>query len=62
MSDRELHIHMARAYLHQAAVVRHQGIHHGWHATLMSWAAGRRLRAMRSIEQQQPAQLDLFVA
>lgn len=60
MTDRELHIHMARTYLHQAMVVRLQGHHHGWHATLLRWAANRRLRATQTREE--PAQTDLFAA
>jgi glutamate-1-semialdehyde aminotransferase len=61
MSECELHIHMARTYLHQAMVVRMQGHHHGWHATLLLWAANRRLLAMQTVEKtQEPAQLDLF--
>lgn len=61
MEQRELHIHMARAFLHQAAVVRHQGIHHGWHATLLRWAANRRLRAAAAVQEQPgPAQGELF--
>lgn len=58
MSDRELHIHMARTYLHQAMVVRLQGHHHGWHAKLLRLAASRRLRAMHTVDV--PAQGDLF--
>jgi glutamate-1-semialdehyde aminotransferase len=58
VTDRELHIHMARTYLHQAMVVRLQGHHHGWHATLLRWAASRRVRAMHTNEA--PAQGDLF--
>lgn len=57
MESRAMHIHMACAFLHQAAVVRLQGIHHGWHATLLRWAAERRRRAMSESE---PAQGDLF--
>lgn len=59
MTDRELHIHMARVFLSQAAVVRQQGIHHGWHATLLRWAAARRRRAMNASAV--AGQLDLFV-
>lgn len=58
MTDRDLHIHMARAFLHQALVVRQQGIHHGWHATLLRWAAARRRRAMKPAVAAE--QLDLF--
>ncbi|MCG5072227.1 hypothetical protein [Paraburkholderia tagetis] len=60
MSEREWHIRMAKTYLHQAMVVRLQGIHHGWHATLLKWAAKRRLQAASMNEQQQPAQGELF--
>jgi len=49
---------MARVFLSQAAVVRMQGIHHGWHATPLNWAAGRRRRAMALPAT--PAQRDLF--
>lgn len=58
MNGRDWHIRMARTYLHQAMVVRLQGIHHGWHATLLQWAANRRLRAMAKPES--PAQAELF--
>ncbi|MFD1558300.1 hypothetical protein ACFSHT_22165 [Paraburkholderia silviterrae] len=58
MSEREWHIHMAKIYLNQAMVVRRQGIHHGWHATLLRWAASRRLKAIA--KPTEPAQLDLF--
>ncbi|WP_321867267.1 hypothetical protein [Paraburkholderia tropica] len=61
MSDRELHIHMARVHLFHARVSRH---HPHWHATLLRWAAERRLRAAvktePEFEPEQPAQLDLF--
>lgn len=65
MNEREWHIRMARTFLHQAAVVRRQGIHHGWHAALLRWAAGRRLQAMQVATTPvvaEPAQLDLFAA
>jgi hypothetical protein len=65
MSDRNWHIRMARTYLHQAAVVRRQGIHHAWHATLMGWVAKRRLLAMQVTAAPvagEPAQLELFGA
>ncbi|WP_321953154.1 hypothetical protein [Paraburkholderia bannensis] len=55
MSDRELHIHMARVHLMHARVSRH---HPAWHATLLRWAAERRNRATKKTEE--PAQLDLF--
>jgi hypothetical protein len=58
MSDRNWHIRMARTYLAQAIAVRRQGIHHGWHATLMSWVAKRRLQAMAC--KPEPTQADLF--
>jgi hypothetical protein len=43
MTDRELHIHMARVFINQARARRQHG---RWHATLLRWAADRRLRAM----------------
>ncbi|MBB5462919.1 hypothetical protein [Paraburkholderia sp. Cpub6] len=58
MNDRELHIHMARVHLFHARVSRH---HPGWHATLLRWAAERRIRAMMKTTEA-PAQLDLFGA
>jgi hypothetical protein len=57
-ADRDWHIRMARTFLHQAAVVRRQGIHHAWHARLLQWAANRRLRAVAKPEA--PAQGELF--
>ncbi len=58
MSERDWHIRMAKTYLHQAMVVRMQGYHHGWHATLLLWAANRRSRAAHC--KQEPIQGDLF--
>jgi hypothetical protein len=43
MTDRELHIHMARVHLFHACVSRR---HPDWHAMLLRWAAERRRRAM----------------
>ncbi|WP_234775053.1 hypothetical protein [Paraburkholderia tropica] len=63
MTEREWHIHMARVHLFHARVSRH---HPGWHATLLRWAADRRIRAatppepVLAAEPEQPAQLDLF--
>lgn len=61
MTEREQHIHMARVHLFHARVSRH---HPGWHATLLRWAADRRIRAVvrpePEIEPEQLAQLDLF--
>jgi hypothetical protein len=55
MSQRELHIHMARIHLFHARVSRH---HPAWHATLLRWAAERRRRATQKPEMHE--QLDLF--
>lgn len=55
MTEREWHMHMARVHLFHARVSRH---HPGWHATLLRWAAARRIRAMKANEA--PVQLGLF--
>lgn len=39
------HKHTARVYVAEARRVRLQGSWHGWHATLLRWAANARLRA-----------------
>jgi hypothetical protein len=56
--DRDWHIRMARTYLAPAMVVRQRGIHHGWHATLMSWVAKRRVQA--ATIKPEPVQSELF--
>lgn len=64
MIDRDWHIRMARTYLAEAARARHYG-HWGWHTTLLSWVAKRRLLAMQVTAAPvavEPAQLDLFGA
>lgn len=48
MTERELHVHMARVFLMQARASRRHG---AWHATLLRWAAQRRMRAMRCARQ-----------
>ncbi|HDR9834247.1 TPA: hypothetical protein QDC51_000999 [Burkholderia multivorans] len=55
MSDRQMHIHMARVFLSQARAARR---HSGWHATLLRWAANRRLMATQN--QPEPVQAELF--
>ena len=59
---REHHIRMARIFLHQAR----QTAHRSWAFTLLTWAAERRLKALRFYwttprqAKQTPQQLDLF--
>ncbi|MBR8241082.1 hypothetical protein [Burkholderia multivorans] len=55
MNDREMHIHMARVFLNQARAARR---HPGWHATLLRWAADRRLLAAHN--EPEPVQGELF--
>ncbi|SDR52782.1 hypothetical protein [Paraburkholderia tuberum] len=57
MNDRDWHIRMARTYLAEAARARHYG-HWSWHATLLSWVAGRRRQA--AAISRVPAQGELF--
>lgn len=62
------HAYMARAYLAQAAHVRRNTPQHtGWHATLLQWAANRRLRHAEALKEAairatipKPVQGDLF--
>jgi hypothetical protein len=59
MNDvRDWHIRMARTYLAQAQHVRQYPQHSGWHATLLSWVAKRRLKAAAC--KTEPVQADLF--
>jgi hypothetical protein len=58
MDARAWHIHMARIYLAQAQHVRRYPQHSAWHATLLSWAAKRRLQAMAC--KPEPVQQELF--
>lgn len=58
MNGRDWHIRMARTYLAQAIAVRRFPQHSGWHATLMSWVAKRRLQAIAC--KPEPIQADLF--
>lgn len=49
------HIHQARVYLAQARATAHMN----WKATLLKWAAARRLAAM-NFREPEPAQQELF--
>lgn len=65
-SERAWHIRMARTFLAQAMAVRPFPQHSGWHATLLTWAANRRLKAaaimpdIPAIEPAKPVQGELF--
>lgn len=49
------HIYQARVYLAHARATTHEG----WKATLLKWAAGRRMAAM-NFREPEPAQQELF--
>jgi hypothetical protein len=59
-ASRSMNIHMARVYLRETIAQRKSGRkNHGWHATLLRWAANRRMAAMQS--PRDVVQGDLFV-